>query len=185
MKDRNYRDEFIFSGLSRDKSLFLKNPRTFPGPNKIPGHFQVFQDFQDEYEPWKKFYKSYAEFLKSIPSTGSEDIVEWNWPKTFAKSVEVRNRSELMNDTSKHIFILILNGYGNRNVRTYPISGIYVHTLLSQILAHFFSVTGQGPHQCRGASLQCKIYGKPIKITQYHSFHRLPHAYFELLIMFA
>ena len=35
-KDEKYGGEFTFSGLFQDKSLFLKNSRTFPGPSKIP-----------------------------------------------------------------------------------------------------------------------------------------------------
>ena len=51
VKDEKYRGEFIFSGHFQDKSLFLTNSRIFPGRNKIPEHFQVFQD---AYEPCKK-----------------------------------------------------------------------------------------------------------------------------------
>ena len=54
VKDEKYRGGIIFSGHFQDKSLFLKNSRTFPGRNKIPEHFQVFQEFQDAYEPCKK-----------------------------------------------------------------------------------------------------------------------------------
>ena len=47
MKDEKYRGEFIFSGLFQDFEKF----QDFLQDQKIPGHFQVFQDFQDVHEP--------------------------------------------------------------------------------------------------------------------------------------
>ena len=91
MKDGKYRGEFIFFRTFQDKLLFLRIPGLFPEPNKIPGHFQVFQDFQDACEPWHCL-------LPKSTSTIKDGLVRYC--KTKSSRNCVNNMSILKNSTT-------------------------------------------------------------------------------------